>query len=128
MDKLNPAWRKLSLSHEWNKGEGEGDATAVGREGLENYTLYSSHCKNHEGSYLLTINFFSIPKENKQSKRKQLQASKQQVSNAENHDAYNTLWQPTVHDFRATATSSKGIQGHGSLPHYLLKATTNPAQ
>lgn len=41
--------------------------------------------------FLLTINFFSIPKENKQSKRKTAsQASKQQVSNAENHDAYNT--------------------------------------
>lgn len=39
MDKLNPAWRKVNLFHEWNKGEGEGDATAVGREGLET-TLY----------------------------------------------------------------------------------------
>ena len=70
MDKLNPAWCKVSLFHEWNTGEGEGDAIAVGREGLENYTLYSSHCKNYEGSDLLTIHFFS------KSKRKQLQASK----------------------------------------------------
>ena len=73
MDKLNPAWCKVSLFHEWNMREEERDATAIGREGLENYTLYSSHCKNYEGSDLLTIHFFSTYK---QSKRKQLQASK----------------------------------------------------
>ena len=72
MDKLNPAWCKVSLFHEWNKGEGEADATAVGREGLD-IPVAVRIMKVLNSSLLI---FFSIPKENKQRKRKQLQASK----------------------------------------------------
>lgn len=64
MDKLNPAWCKVSLFHEWNKGEGEADATAVGREGLD-IPVAVRIMKVLISSLLI---FFSIPKENKQRK------------------------------------------------------------